>query len=130
MQLNVTTDYAVRIVLYLASKKDVANSGEIAREMGIPPNYILKLMKTLKEGGVLSEKRGVDGGFMLKAAPEELTLWTILNLFEKTMVINKCLEGDPYCSRNAVAYCKVRDLLGEVQNELYGKLNVKISELL
>ena len=130
MQLNVTTDYAVRIVLYLAAKKDVASSGEISREMGIPHNYILKLMKTLKEGGILSEKRGIDGGFILKAVPEDLTLWTVLNLFEKTMVINKCLEENQYCSRNAAAYCKVRKLLGEMQTELQERLNVKFSELL
>ena len=36
MQLNVTTDYAIRTVLYLAIKDELATSNEIAMAMGIP----------------------------------------------------------------------------------------------
>lgn len=34
MQLNVTTDYAIRIVLYLAIKKEITTSKEIGSAMG------------------------------------------------------------------------------------------------
>ena len=34
MQLNVTTDYAIRIVLYLAIKKEITTSKEIGAAMG------------------------------------------------------------------------------------------------
>lgn len=43
MQLNVTTDYAIRTVLYLAIKDELATSNEIAMAMGIPPSYVLKI---------------------------------------------------------------------------------------
>ena len=42
MQLNVTTDYAIRTVLYLAIKDELATSNEIAMAMGIPPSYVFK----------------------------------------------------------------------------------------
>ena len=130
MQLNVTTDYAVRIVLYLASKNDIASSSEIAREMGIPQTYILKLTKVLKEAGILGEKCGAGGGFVLKKDPEQITLLTVVGLFEKTLYINRCLEEDQFCSRDAVAYCKVRELLSEIQTDLGRRLDVKITEFL
>lgn len=36
MQLNVTTDYAIRIILYLALRKEITTSKEIAAAMSIP----------------------------------------------------------------------------------------------
>lgn len=130
MQLNVTTDYAIRIVLYLAIKKKIVSSSEIANAMGIPPTYIMKITRTLKHADVLSEKRGVDGGFMLNRAPDQLTLLDIVAALEKTVNINRCLEEDEFCSRNAVAYCTVRKLLVRLQAEFAEGLNVKISELI
>ena len=40
MQINVTTDYAIRVVLYLAIKNSITPSSEIASGMGIPKSYI------------------------------------------------------------------------------------------
>jgi len=130
MQLNVTTDYAIRIVLYLAIKKRVINSNEIAQAMGIPPNYIMKITRTLKNAGLLSEKRGVVGGFVLIRNPDELTLLDIVDALEKTLNINRCLEEDEFCSRNAAAFCSVRKLLVQLQAQFAEGLSVKISELL
>jgi len=130
LQLNVTTDYAIRIVLYLAMKDRVVNSGEIAEAMGIPPTYIMKITRKLKHANILSEKRGVDGGFVLSSAPDQLTLLDIVGALEKTVNINRCLEEDEYCSRNAVSFCTVRKLLVRLQAELAEGLNVKISELI
>jgi len=130
MQLNVTTDYAVRIVLYLAMNDRVVSSGEIAKVMGIPPTYIMKITRTLKHANIVSEKRGVDGGFVLNRAPDQLTLLDIVSALEKTVNINRCLEEDKHCSRNAVAFCNVRKLLVRLQAELAEGLNVKISELI
>jgi len=130
MQLNVTTDYAIRIVLYLATKKKVVNSNEIAKAMGIPSTYIMKITRTLKQADILREKRGVDGGFVLNMEPEQLTLLEIVGALEKTVNINRCLEEDEYCSRNAVTFCNVRKLLVRLQAELAEGLNVKISELI
>ena len=130
MQLNVTTDYAIRIVLHLIQKKGVANSNEIASAMGIPRSYILKIAKKLKEANILSERRGIDGGFVLIRDPDQLTLLDIVGALERTVNINRCLEEDEYCSRSAVSYCKVRELLVELQSELARGLNVKLSEFI
>lgn len=53
MQLNVTTDYAIRTVLYLAIKDELATSNEIAMAMGIPPSYVLKITSKLVVAGII-----------------------------------------------------------------------------
>jgi Rrf2 family nitric oxide-sensitive transcriptional repressor len=130
MQLNVTTDYGIRVVLYLAQKNDVANSNEISMKMGIPPTYMHKITRALKNAGILREIRGSTGGFKLQKDPEKLSILNIVNAFEKTVNINRCLEPDKFCSRNATAVCAVRNIYAEAQTELHNRLNIKISSVL
>ena len=53
MQLTNTTDYAIRIVCYLAIKKHRVTTAKLASELKIPESYIPKITKQLKK-----EKRG------------------------------------------------------------------------
>ena len=56
MQLTNTTDYAIRIVCYLASENKVITTAELSRELNIPASYIPKITKQLKEKeGLLSQ---------------------------------------------------------------------------
>ena len=47
MQINVTADYAIRAVLYLAIQNKVTASRDIASAMGIHESYILKTTNKL-----------------------------------------------------------------------------------
>lgn len=51
MQLKVSTDYAIRIVLHLAIKGGAATSSEISGQMGIPQSVIATLAKPLQKAG-------------------------------------------------------------------------------
>jgi Rrf2 family nitric oxide-sensitive transcriptional repressor len=130
MQLNLTSDYGLRIVLYLAQKGSVTSSAEICTKMGIPPSYMHKLAKVLKNIGAIREIRGSAGGFVLKKAPENLSVLTILNAFEKTMDINKRLEKNTLYNIDVRSYYAVRELYAEIQAELNKKFDIKISTLL
>ncbi|MCL2288279.1 MAG: Rrf2 family transcriptional regulator [Candidatus Bathyarchaeota archaeon] len=130
MQLNVTTDYGLRVVLYLAQKKGAANSKEICDNMGIPQNYMHKIARTLKNAGVLGEIRGSNGGFKLKIAPDKLSVLTVVDAFERTMKINRCLEKDELCSRHATDTCPVRAFYIALQDRLNESLDIKISTFL
>ena len=48
MQLKITTDYAIRIVYYLACRSEVITASELAYELKIPESYIPKITKKLK----------------------------------------------------------------------------------
>ena len=47
MQLKLTTEYAIRIALYLAEQNGVCTSKEIAEYTQISPNYVLKILRVL-----------------------------------------------------------------------------------
>lgn len=124
MQLNITTDYAIRTVLYLAIHNNkVVSSNEIAEKMAIPRNYLLKITKRLLEAGIISRYKGVYGGFSLNKAPEDITLFEIVETIEGITKINRCLEEDKYCSRFATENCPVRNVYCSLQRTVEKKMS-------
>ena len=115
MQLNVTTDYAIRMTLLLAISGTTVGSDAISLQMGIPKLLIAQIAKPLREAGIITTKRGVGGGFSLNRKPEDISLADIFNAVEGTTRINRCLEGDCYCSRHATETCPVRKFYKEMQ---------------
>lgn len=131
MQLNITTDYAIRAVLYLAIKNELTTAGAIASAMGIPKNYILKITQKLVTAGVVKRTVGVHGGFCLAKSTADITLYEIVNLIEPTTRLNRCLEDDKYCSRFATENCPVRNFYCLLQSELDDRLKtITVQQLL
>ena len=65
MQLKITTDYAIRIVYYLACRGEVITASELAYELKIPESYIPKITKKLKEANIITACEGIKGGYSL-----------------------------------------------------------------
>lgn len=118
MQLNLKTDYAIRTLLYLATKNATASSTEISEQMVIPKSMISEFAVPLQRAGILTTQRGAGGGFALGRTPADISLHEVTNLLEGTTRINRCLEDNHKCSRNATATCPVRKFYVRVQTYL------------
>jgi Rrf2 family protein len=94
MQLNVTTDYAVRAMVCLAEEKRMVSGVEIADKMNIPPTYLLNIMGKLRNAGLVSVKRGNAGGYMMAKHPCDISLWDIMEVMEGTMKIDRYEEEE------------------------------------
>lgn len=116
--MNITTDYAIRTVLYLASCNKVTSAAEISSAMAIPLNYITVLTKHLRDGGIIQTMHGNGGGYCLAREPKDIKLDEIIRLMESSVCINRCLEDDHYCSRGATDTCPVRRYYIKLQSLL------------
>lgn len=123
MQLNITTDYAIRVLLYLSDKEKPVSSQEIAQVMKIPNNYIIKVCRKLKENKLIETHRGKDGGYMLTCLIDDISLWNVIDTMEDKTKVNRCLEEDRYCSRNATEKCPVRKVYVSLQSDLEKRLS-------
>ena len=131
MQLNITTDYAIMIVYYLALKEETITASELASVLKIPVNYISKITKKLKAAEIVQACEGIKGGYALMKKPEMISLFDIVSSMEVTMKINRCLEPDGFCSRNATDYCNVHKALLNVQKTYEDALkSVTIADLI
>ena len=80
MQLTNTTDYAIRIVCYLASENKVITTAELSRELNIPASYIPKITKQLKEKEIVKAAEGSNGAICWKNDRKKFLLWTLLTV--------------------------------------------------
>lgn len=131
MQLNITTDYAIRTILYLGQCKEKVSAVQISEDMHIPKGYLEKVLKKLKQSSYISSELGTKGGYYLNKGLEDITLGELIRVMENTVKINRCLEEDQYCSRGAAAACGVRRFYVKVQTELEEHVfNISLREIL
>lgn len=131
MQLQISTDYAIRIIHCLANHPDdLPTAMTIAEQMGITYPFFIKVANRLKHSGFICAVQGRNGGYYLGRPCDKISLYDIISAMEGDITINRCLHEDCYCSRGAVKECLVHDVLLDIQNELINRLSgVYVSEL-
>jgi len=108
MLLSQTSQYAVRAVIHLAERRgEPSQVGAIAEALGIPRNYLSKILHRLAGAGVLASERGRGGGFRLAVPPEALTLARIIEPVQPGFADRRCLLGRSGC--NDADPCPVHD---------------------
>lgn len=132
MQLNLSTDYALRSLLVLADSDDGVSSSDISHQIGIEREFTLKILRQLHEGGFVEAIRGRRGGYKLSRPLAQISLLEVLSHMEDSMYINRCLEPDHFCSRNGVNKgCAARNFYLAFQTRLENMLgNISLQDII
>ena len=115
--LNQSADYALRATLFMAHNgADRAyKATTVADALGLPFNYLSKILVELVRAGVLTSGRGPTGGYTLAVQPEQLSLEKIIAPFQDLEPRRKCLMGDRVCDvKNP---CVAHHRWSEIKNE-------------
>ena len=129
--LKMSTDYAIRSLLYLSKTRGYATSSEIAEAMSIPRSYASQVLNKLKNAGMIQAKLGNAGGFALACDPKDVSMIDIIKLMNDSLCLNRCLERDRFCSRNATGNCSVHDLYKSIQDGVDSYLDqITLAEIL
>lgn len=118
LQLNITTDYGIRVLLALHQSNGLATADQISEMMGISHRYLVKIVRKLKKSGFINSIPGPTGGYQLVIPISEITVGQVFSSMEQTMKINHCIEEEGKCSRNAQICCPVRRFYSDLQNHL------------
>ena len=127
MQLKITTDYAIRLLLCLAEQPARKTAEELSERMTVPKPTVIKIMGRLKARGWVAAQEGIYGGYSLATPLQSISLLDIFEAMEETVRINRCLEEDEYCSRFATINCPVRNAytyLQDIMEELFRSLTL------
>ena len=92
--LSQTTEYALRIVVQLASQgAEPVTIPELARTTRIPSGYLAKVLRQLSRAGLVHSQRGPNGGSVLLRPPEELTVLDVVQAVDPLKRIEVCPLG-------------------------------------
>lgn len=92
-----------------------AGAADIAGQIGAPPNYLGKLLKTLAECGLLESQKGKGGGFRLARGAADISLYDVVEPIEHVSRWNGCFLGRGRCS--AESPCAVHQQWGQVRDD-------------
>ena len=116
MRLTVYTDYSLRVLIFLALKRDgLATIAEIAKAYDISKNHLMKVAYQLGLAGYVETVRGKGGGLRLARAPQHIVVGEVVRRTEPDMTLVPCFAPDnasctilPSCALRAVFF-KARD---------------------
>jgi Rrf2 family protein len=86
MHLSSQEEYGLRCLLEVARHLDdhdtpaLVSIQDIARAEALSPEYVAKLMRVLRNGGLVTSTRGANGGYRLIRHPSRITLWDAIGV--------------------------------------------------
>ena len=124
MRLTLHTDYAIRVLVYLASNGDRRVSvHEISAHHGISHNHLVKVVNRLSNSGIVEARRGRSGGLHLPRIPKEIIIGDIVRLMEADIrsVVSCQPENGQHCV--LADRCRLRNLLSKSLDAFMGVLD-------
>ncbi|MGD8276613.1 MAG: Rrf2 family transcriptional regulator [Gemmatimonadota bacterium] len=93
-----TSGYALEALLVIARRNGrMTRATQLADELGIPGNYLSKILNALTRAHILESERGPTGGFRLARSAAEISILDTVSVFEDTGSVRQCLLGRGRC---------------------------------
>ncbi len=78
MRLTGRIDYAIRAAVELAAREGTVPLEELAQAQHLPTEYVRPAMRDLRRAGIVTSRRGHDGGYALSRDPAAVSLADII----------------------------------------------------
>ncbi len=92
------------------------SSHDIAKTRNLPQPLVAKLLTTLSQFGLVTGAPGPGGGYALAHKPEEISLFDVAAVFERTDDQMTCPFGPGWCGNREP--CPLHDKLVEFNEQL------------
>lgn len=95
-----TAEYALRAVVWLASKPDQTESADrLAEATKVPRRYLHKVLQDLVRAKLARSQPGPHGGYTLARSPDAITILDVVNAVAPLERIRSCPLGLPSHTR-------------------------------
>ena len=114
MRLTYHTDYALRVLLYLAALPDTqrAHIQDIADAYAISSNHLMKIVHELGKLGYIETIRGHKGGMRLARNPADIRIGEVVRQTEEDFFLVECFDREHNCCV-ITPICNLRTALQE-----------------
>jgi len=122
MQLSTHTDYALRLLMYLAMAEDgsPATVQDVAQRYRVSANHMAKVVQTLVQLGHVHSRRGRGGGLSLAQPAETIDVGSLVRQIENLTLL-ECFGPNSACPIDPA--CRLKGLLGRAQEAFLATLD-------
>lgn len=126
MQLTRAADYAVRVMIHLATlpAHERALLPALARATGAPQSFLSKVLQALCRAGFIASRRGQAGGFEILPSGRKASVRMVVEAIEGPIALNFCLVSGASCSRKS--NCAAHSIWSQAQEAMMGVLNTAL----
>lgn len=122
MFLSNTAQYAVRILLYMASEPEKKYAAaELVQKLHISDKYLRRIMTDLAKAGFIESSSGRTGGYIFKKKITDIRLGEIIFSIENRENFSGCLLGLENCGDDHP--CKLHSSWKKINEEIFNLLN-------
>ena len=130
MQLNQQTDFAFRLLIYLAEHATASQAREaparpkireIAAYYRVSYNHLMKVANALATHGYVESRRGKHGGLTLAREPEAITLGAVARDIEGHWEVVECFGTTTDCP--LAQGCRLAPILAEALEGFWAVLD-------
>lgn len=122
MRLTSFSDYALRVLMYAATRSDrLITIEETAEVYGISRAHLMKVVNQLTRAGFLKATRGRTGGLALAKRPDKIRLGDVIRASEPDFALVECFTPGNNCL--ITPRCRVKGVLKEALNSFIETLD-------
>lgn len=108
---------AVHSLVYLGHNQESFTSEQLAENVCTNPVRIRRVMAKCKKAALVDTKRGINGGYYLPYALEEITLKDVYLAMQVPLIQQSWQSGDPDAS------CLISSGMADVMDDIFEQLN-------
>jgi len=129
LRVSKLTDYATVIMTVLADAADVLSAQDVAVRARLELPTVSKLLKQLAHAELVESFRGVNGGYRLARAPQQITIAQIVTAMEGPIGMTECSAQAGLCDHEP--HCGVRVNWQRINHAIANALaNVTLADML
>ncbi|MBD3226006.1 MAG: Rrf2 family transcriptional regulator [Caldithrix sp.] len=99
MRFSKTTEYAIRVMIYLSQHNTQRLSVQsLHKILRIPYKYLARLMRQLAHAGLVTVTQGKEGGYSLNRELNSIYLYQIVGVIEGLDSMDRCILGFSECN--------------------------------
>lgn len=123
MQLTRAADYAVRVMIYLASLPpgERASLPAVVGVTGAPDSFLSKVLQGLTRARMITSRRGPTGGFEISAPGRLASVRAVVEAIDGPISLNVCVSQRRSCPRQG--WCPAHPVWVKAQEALMSVLS-------
>jgi len=110
--MTLEADYAIRIVSAMANKTEIEikrlDARKLAELTGVTLRFTLKIMCKLVSGGIAKSYKGVNGGYELAKAAEDISVGEVIEAVDGRFELARCCGKDNCSHPHMQGVCRFK----------------------
>ena len=123
MHINLESEYAVRIVQYLAQSNERRDAQSIADSTCVSLRFTLKIMRKLVAADIVQSFKGAHGGYTLSRPASSITLRQVIEAVEGPYRFSRCVDNGYACNCSSVTACPFHSVFDDITQMVIQKLD-------